>query len=183
MLEIDSLLWHKIRCTGEIPAPRYGHSSHLLGSRLFIFGGRGPKGAIYKDTFYLDLESWTWIPISTSSNSPTARFFHASEIVGRKIVIHGGWDGSDTFNDLWIFNTELFSWMQPRTAGFGPSARYGHSLTLSPDGRLFIFGGCSLDKESSVPKYHRDTFILDTETMIWTRPRVNGKHSCRHEIL
>ena len=40
------------------------------------------------------------------------RFNHASELVGRKIVIHGGWDGSHTFDDFWIFNTDSFSWIQ-----------------------------------------------------------------------
>ena len=40
------------------------------------------------------------------------RFFHAAEVVGRKIVIHGGWDGSQVFNDTWIFNTDTFVWIQ-----------------------------------------------------------------------
>lgn len=102
------------------------------------------------------------------------RFFHASEVVGKRIVIHGGWNGESVFNDIWIFNTDSFSWMQPRTAGFGPTPRYGHSLTLAPDGRLFIIGGTSLDKDSNIPKYIDDIRVLDTDTMIWTRPRVEG---------
>ena len=99
---------------------------------------------------------------------------HASELVGRKIVVHGGWDGNDTFDDFWIFNTDSFSWMQPRTAGFAPTARFGHTVTLIPDGRLLVFGGCSVLKETGFPKYHDDVRQLDTDTMIWTRPRMNG---------
>ena len=45
------------------------------------------------------------------------RFFHASEVVGRKIVVHGGWNETDTLGDIWIFNTDSFTWMQPRTSG------------------------------------------------------------------
>ena len=45
------------------------------------------------------------------------RFFHASDVVGRKIVVHGGWNETDTFADIWIFNTDSFTWMQPRTSG------------------------------------------------------------------
>lgn len=96
------------------------------------------------------------------------------ESVGRKIVIHGGWDGTEVFNDLWIFNTDSFTWMQPKSAGFGPTPRFGHTLSLTADGRLIMFGGCSLVKESGVPRYHNDVRQLDTDTMIWTRPRING---------
>lgn len=103
------------------------------------------------------------------------RFWHASEMVGRKLVVQGGWNGSDVFNDLWIFNTDSFAWIQPRTAGFAPSPRYGHSITLTPDGRLLIFGGCTISKDTNfTPKYNDDIRQLDTDTMIWTRPRIAG---------
>ena len=141
---------------------------------MFVFGGRGAKGVCYKDVYFLDLLEWVWVPVSTISSGPRARFYHASEVVGRKVVLHSGWDGEEVFNDLWIFNSDSFTWMQPRTAGFGPTPRYGHSITLSPDGRLFIFGGASPDKETLVPKYNDDIRVLDTDTMIWTRPRMNG---------
>ena len=45
------------------------------------------------------------------------RFFHASDVVGRKIVVHGGWDETNTYGDIWIFNTDSFTWMQPKTSG------------------------------------------------------------------
>jgi host cell factor len=141
---------------------------------MFIFGGKGPNGAYYKDIYFLDLVEWIWVPVSTLTQGPSARFFHASEAVGRKLVVHGGWNNSDVYNDLWIFNTDSFSWTQPRTSGFGPTARYGHSLTLTQDGRLFIFGGMSLNKDTGIPKYNDDVRQLDTDTMVWVRPRVDG---------
>lgn len=174
VLNIENLEWKKVNCDGEVPPPRYGHTAHLVGSRMFIFGGKGPNGVVYRDTYYLDIETWVWVLVSPSSTSPNARFFHASELVGKKIVVHGGWDGNEVFDDLWVFNTDLFSWMKPRTAGFGPTSRYGHTISLTSDGRLFVFGGCSLDNETRVPKYHSDVHVLDTETMIWARPRING---------
>ena len=96
------------------------------------------------------------------------------ESVGRKLVIHGGWDGSEVFNDLWIFNTDSFTWMQPKTAGFGPTPRFGHTLSLTQDGRLLMFGGCSIVKDTGIPKYLSDVRQLDTDTMLWTRPRIEG---------
>lgn len=174
LFDVESLEWHKIKCTGEIPGPRYGHCAHILGSKMFVFGGKGPGETVYKDCFCLDLLEWIWIAVKAISNVPFARFGHASEVVGKKIVIHGGWNGKEVFDDLWIFNTETYSWSQPKTTGFGPSRRYGHTLTLTPNGRLLVFGGAQLDEDTGVPKYLNDLRQLDTDTMIWTRPRING---------
>lgn len=175
VLDTKKLVWHKISCTGELPGPRYGHSAHIIGSRMFIFGGKGPKEVVYKDVFFLDLVDWVWVPVNSISTPPLGRFYHAAEVVGRKIVVHGGWDGEEVFSDLWIFNTESFVWMQPRTVGFGPSARYGHTMTLTVDGRLLVIGGCSINAETSVPKYLDDIRQLNTDNMVWSRPRVIGQ--------
>jgi N-acetylneuraminic acid mutarotase len=176
LLDTEKLKWHQMQCSGHIPSPRYGHTAHILGSRMFIFGGKGPNGMIYNDIFFLDLIEWIWVPVNTVSPGPTPRFFHASEVVGRKVVIHGGWNESDTLGDIWIFNTDSFSWMQPKTSGFAPTPRYGHTLTLTPEGRLLVFGGCSISKDGvGLPKYNDDLRQLDTESMIWIRPRVEGQ--------
>lgn len=193
LLDVDRLTWHKMPCTGQIPGPRYGHCAHIFGSRMFIFGGKGPDDTVYKDIYFLDLIEWIWVPVNPISRGPTPRyaflwvlgfnlknsfvfrFFFASEIVGRKIVLQGGWDGNEVFSDFWIFNTDSFAWLQPRTTGFAPTPRYGHSITLTPDGRLLVIGGCTISKETGfLPRYNDDIRQLNTETMVWSRPRING---------
>jgi host cell factor len=173
VFDIDKVCWQLIKCTGELPTPRYGHSTQVVGSRMFIFGGKGKNG-ILRDVMFLDLVEWIWVPVSALQQGPSARMNHASSLVGRKIVIHGGWDGEETFNDLWIFNTDSFGWMQPRTSGFAPSSRFGHTMNLTEDGRLLCFGGCSISKDSGSPRYNDDLRELDTGSMIWSRPRVHG---------
>ena len=140
---------------------------------MFIFGGKGKSGVL-RDVMFLDLVEWIWVPVSALQQGPSARMNHASALVGRKIVVHGGWDGEETFNDLWIFNTDSFGWMQPRTSGFAPSPRFGHTMNLTDDGRLLTFGGCSISKDSGSPKYNDDLRELDTGSMVWSRPRVQG---------
>ena len=91
-LDTEHHLWHKVACSGEAPTPRYGHSAELIGSRMFVFGGRGEVGTL-RDMYFLDLVEWSWVPLSVTSACPSPRFFHASLLVGRKVVVHGGWDG------------------------------------------------------------------------------------------
>lgn len=148
---------------------------------MFIFGGRGEgggkKGSLLRDLYMLDLDEWCWVQVNPTTTSPAARFEHAETVVGSKIVVFGGWDGRRCFNDLWIFDTEAFTWMTPKTAGTPPSPRHGGQIQLFPDGRLFIFGGHAVpDPQNGIKAaYHADARVLDTETMVWSRPRITGK--------
>merc|ERR1712196_363007 len=47
-------------------------------------------------------------------------------------------------------------------------------MNLTSDGRLLVFGGCALDKSGTMPRYNNDVRQLDTDHMVWSRPRVEG---------
>ena len=99
---------------------------------------------------------------------------HADVLVGDKIVIFGGYDEKQSYDDLWVFDTVAMTWLRPRTAGRAPSPRYNHTMEVLPDGRIVVFAGYN-----TVPKkgseYLQDVRELDTETMVWSRPRVIGE--------
>lgn len=175
VLDVETFAWQQVRCGGTPPDPRYGHTCELVGSRMFIVGGRGKDGQLYRDVAFLDLVEWVWSPVNATSSGPSPRFGHASTLVGRKIVIHGGWDGAyKCYDDLWVFDTDSFSWLQPRTAGIAPSGRYGHTIQLLSDGRVIVFGGAVVEKDGKVPQYLNDLRQLDTETMQWSKPWTKG---------
>jgi hypothetical protein len=101
----------------------YGVASCQVGSRIFLFGGKGEEGLVsewwlgyrpypggragqawlraracgvvqlFRDVYVLDLRSMAWAPITSQSPGPSPRMQHASLLVGHKIVVHGGWDG------------------------------------------------------------------------------------------
>ena len=73
LLNIEQLSWHLKKCSGELPGPRYGHTAHILGTRMFIFGGKGPNGIFYNQVFFLDLIGWTWVSVNTASPGPDFR--------------------------------------------------------------------------------------------------------------
>lgn len=42
------------------------------------------------------------------------RFQHSHLAVGKKLVYFGGWDGTTSFNDLWVYDTG--AWGAPQIA-------------------------------------------------------------------
>ena len=108
-LDLETLTWSEPRVSGDIPEGRYGHSAHLAGNRMFIFGGRGKGGKLFKNVFFLEMSTYTWVQVDTTTEKPRGRLDHASCLVGNKVFIHGGWDGKQNFNDSWVFDTGRFS--------------------------------------------------------------------------
>jgi len=174
VLDVESLTWQRVTCSGEVPEPRYGHSAVLVGSRMFVMGGKGSQGRLFRDMYFLDLIDWKWVPVNATTAGPTPRFEHATLLVGRKIVLHGGWDGNTRcMGDTWVFDTATFTWIQPRISGLPPSPRHGHTLNLLPDGRIVCFGGAGVDN-MGVPLYYDDFRQLDPEKMQWSKVRSSG---------
>lgn len=56
-----------------------------------------------------------------------------------------------------------------------PCGRFGHSLALVHDGRILLFGGSTITPSKGSPDYLDDLRELDTESLVWTRSRTNGK--------
>ncbi|OQR88806.1 hypothetical protein THRCLA_10088 [Thraustotheca clavata] len=176
VLDLETSTWSQIKCEGKSPAPRYNHSATLVGSKMFIFGGKGDKGKVFRDMHYLDLENWHWFVVNWTTESPSERFGHADLAVGTKLVISGGWDGqSKTFKDLWVFDTETFAWIKPKVGGNPPTARHGHKMCLLDNGHIVLYGGQVVKTHPEVSvEYFNDVYTMDTETMSWMRPRVTG---------
>jgi len=174
VLELDTNTWQPVKTGGRAPEPRYGHKASIIGNKMYIFGGCGPKNAIHGNVFCLETETWCWNEVSTTNMGPAPRHDHGQTLIGEKMVIFGGWDGYQTFKDLWILDLNTNTWMEPETTGFPPRARQGHTMQLTDDGRLLVFGGCSMD-ESGYPTYLNDLVSLDVKTMEWSRPRISGK--------
>lgn len=109
---------------------------------MFVVGGKGPDNSFPNDIYALDVTNWTWSEVTPIGDIPPARyrahpckprfivtfyrrFNHASALVGDKIVIHGGWGlCKDILDDLWVFDSNTFDWIQPNITGLLPLPRY-----------------------------------------------------------
>ncbi|XP_006462273.1 hypothetical protein AGABI2DRAFT_186268 [Agaricus bisporus var. bisporus H97] len=81
----------------------------------------------------------TWDLVETKGiKKPESRGYHTANLVGNIMVIIGGSDGKDSFDELWTLNLDTLVWTQIKTNI--PYRRLAHSST-QVGSYLFIFGG------------------------------------------
>lgn len=77
------------------------------------------------------MDSTIWRTVCSSSyslNGPNQRAAHISQIVGDKLVVFGGWNGSAPLNDVYVFDFESQKWIMCCSVNPGPSSRNNVSL-------------------------------------------------------
>eukprot|EP01040_Poterioochromonas_malhamensis_P019773 gene19773-23442_t len=163
----------------DVPAPRGGHSSTLVGSQMFVFGGYGGSGYArrdFNDVCALDLDTWEWRPVECTGNAPEPRSGHQAVAVNENIYVIGGWNSMLQFDNMYILDTTTNVWVKPETQNsFGPP-RWNFSAVsvfAVPYWKIFIFGGYSGDlNEGGNPQgeYLNDTIVLETGPHPCTRP-------------
>ncbi|PIA61050.1 hypothetical protein AQUCO_00300516v1 [Aquilegia coerulea] len=124
----------------------------------------------FSDVLALSLDTMTWNTLVTTGQQPGARDSHSSVLVGHRMIVFGGTNGSKKVNDLHVLDLRTKEWSSPRCEGTPPSPRESHTSTVVSDEKLVIFGG-SGEGEAN---YLNDLHVLDLKTMRWTSPEVKG---------
>ena len=89
----------------------------------------------------------TWFQGPEGGGAPAARFDHSANLVnGTKMVVFGGWNGQDFFNDVYVLDLQMMAWSKPNTSGPAPSPRKGHCAILIGS-NLVIHGGFYFNEE------------------------------------
>jgi len=110
--------------------------------------------------------TFTWSNIKTTGKSPSPRGYHTSNLVGSKVIVFGGSDGHECFNDIHILDLKTNHWS--RIDADQPIPRLSHSST-QVGSYLFIIGG------HDGIKYSREVLLLNLVTMNWETRKVYGK--------
>ena len=142
-LDLDSMRWSLLETTGEAPVSRGGHSTTMIGNRIYIFGGEDGARRPLNDLHMLNLESLTWKNLSTVQNvPPTARSAHVStSYADRYLLFFGGGSMATCFDDLVVFDTERLRWHSPTVRGRRPSPRAGHAASMLGNYWYIVGGG------------------------------------------
>ena len=142
--DTGTLKWLKLRCAGDIPSPRSGHSLTVINNCAFVFGGSGENSTIDEngiETFGPSAEMYCcrleaagsrqpmrWERVTTGGEAPLPRWGHTATVIDKTtFVVFGGFHtDTNRFNDLHIFDTQRMTWMQPITSMVDFTPRGNH---------------------------------------------------------
>ncbi|CCI41479.1 unnamed protein product [Albugo candida] len=165
--------WVNLRTSGYRPAVRSGHSSLVVGSTMYIFGGYN-EGNCHNDIYEFDLLRHHWEQIDTISGiTPDGRASHAwcASSDGRKLYLFGGsgphW-GQTNMGKLLQFDIKQRNWSIVETHGSNPPPGYGQSL-CAINSKLYLFGG------TSGHVYVNDLYIFDEIGKLWKKEETSGQ--------
>ncbi|KAH9003785.1 hypothetical protein EDB86DRAFT_2826355 [Lactarius hatsudake] len=103
--------------TTEVPPPRRAHTTVMYQGKLWVFGGGNGLQAL-NDVWTLDvgtsLDRMKWEQVAiTGRKRPSPRGYHTANLVQNMMIVVGGSDGRECFQDIWCLNLGA-----PRTLTF-----------------------------------------------------------------
>ncbi|KAF8489448.1 hypothetical protein F5888DRAFT_1929890 [Russula emetica] len=180
ILDLVSREWTRVVVNGPGPNGRPYHTTTVVGSKLFVFGGRTYE-SVFNDMWALDLNCqsqpvWESYEPAPWNEEPLPRSGHVSVTTENRIIIFGGTDDQHSYNDTWSFDISTRTWTELQCTGSIPSPRSGHAAVLVDD-VMYVFGGFSADKA-----YLDDLIALHLSTLRWFKfhnvgPSPHGRSS------
>lgn len=143
--------WTKL--SGTLPPDievRYRHELAFWDNKLYVIGGgAGQRGHDLKTIPVFDLTTNTWsrkqthphVSFSGDLEFPSQRYSHDCAQLGSTIYMVGGTHVATVYNDIWSLELTTLSWQQLPCSL--PEGLYFHSVAISEEGQLSVFGGVS----------------------------------------
>lgn len=180
VLDTVNYRWSKPRILGDkVPSKRRAHTACLYKNGIYVFGGGDGVRAL-NDIWRLDVSdvnkmSWKLIsapslpdarsPVAGKDLRPKARGYHTANMVGSKLIIYGGSDGGECFNDVWVYDVDTHTW---KTVTIPVTyRRLSHTATIVGS-YLFVIGGHDGNE------YSDGVLLLNLVTMAWDKRKVYG---------
>jgi len=140
-LDLDNWDWTKLDPTNKSPQSRDSHSCVIYQKKLYIFGGSNGSDS-KNDMLEYDLTTNQWRTLDVRGNIPSPREGHSACLFDeRYIVIYGGWNGEETFNDCYLFDIPQRNWISiTKKIGMEPSPRESQSCCMLRN-CMYLFGG------------------------------------------
>lgn len=155
--------WKNMASTG--PTARAAHQMvyNSLYQKVILFGGHNGTGTYCDDTWVYDLITNTWTE-KNPTTKPSGRFNHAMvyDSNSDKVILFGGYDGSNQVNDTWAYDFISDDWTQMNPSS-APSTRWRHSMVYDSFGKVILFGGRNI-----TGYFMNKTWVYDYPSNTWT---------------
>ncbi|XP_031253784.1 tRNA wybutosine-synthesizing protein 2/3/4 isoform X1 [Pistacia vera] len=170
----DTLLLDPLQGTLKVihaesfPSPRLGHTSSLVGDRMFVIGGRDHPLNILSDVWVFNINNNAWTLVECAGCVFPPRHRHAAAVVGSKIYVFGGLNNGTIFSSLHVLDSDNLQWEELLVSGELPCARHSHAM-VAYGSKLYMFGGFNGEKPLG------DFYSFDVHTCLWKREEVAGR--------
>ncbi|KAJ3877989.1 hypothetical protein F5051DRAFT_406893 [Lentinula edodes] len=176
------------KTTGDVPAKLVGASTTVVGSKVYLFGGRlVTERRMVSDLYAFDLETYVWEKIAPfpQDDIPKPRYFHSTDTWNNQLIIFGGMSNEPNspnpeelcvLSDVRFFDLNTRHWIPqsqfsvPVSDSLVPRARYAHLSSVSAD-RLFIIGG-----QDFYNTWLDDICVYDLLGKAWVQQRDYPRH-------
>ncbi|KAJ3150914.1 hypothetical protein HDU89_002911 [Geranomyces variabilis] len=127
VLDLNAKVWTVVEPTAEAPTPRVGHSTAVIGDKIYLFGGRsGAEQAPLDDFYSFDTVARKWTRIDQTAATaagtgtgtgnaapPAARSYFSMASSADHIYLFGGCPASGgRSNDLYRYDPRTRTWEQ-----------------------------------------------------------------------
>lgn len=125
---------------GNTIPPRFGHSMVSFESSLFVFGGWDGRSTL-SETWEFSVLPGRWVNMTTSGEIPSSRYRHSAARHGCNMFIFGGVDSTQTrFNDIYMLDLHMHTWVMIQTMGLPPSPRTFHHAVMIGHNMVIVGG-------------------------------------------
>ena len=162
----DIATWKIVETNGPTMRAEYAMAYDKSQMKIIAFGGRTgfPDFNNVNETWSFDYNASTWSNLHPELQPPW-RSSHTMVFDSRRnnILLFGGSDFSQAFNDLWTYDHALNTWVEIQTKNT-PQARQMHGLVyVSKQDVLLLFGGRRVGGGASF----NDTWLYHFDTNQW----------------
>lgn len=183
----SGMYWSKAPVSGDSHTALRAHTTTLVGSNIYIFGGCDARSC-FNELYVLDADAFYFSSPHVCGDIPVPLRAMTCTAVGKKLIVFGGGDGPAYYNDVYVLDTVNFRWSKPTIGGDRqPSKRRAHTACLYRNG-IYIFGGG--DGVRALNDVWR-LDVADTNKMSWklisppsssssedrTKPKARGYHT------
>jgi N-acetylneuraminic acid mutarotase len=131
--------WTVTMSTTNAPSARHWHTAVWTGSQMIVWGGMSDTPAYFNTGGIYNPTTNSWTSATSTTNAPSGRTYHTAVYTGARMIVWGGYNGTNWFNTGGKYNPTLDAWAATTTIN-APSARYNHTAVWTGT-EMIIWGG------------------------------------------